>query len=103
MPLRLNTPCRNITRRSVMTKCVVSQFRNGHTVSQPRSTSQIAPMTPKTTLLAFGSHVVPLTTAQPNDAAALARIRTMTGQNSRFQCGWRCRTTCSSPASTLSG
>ena len=45
MPLRVSTPCRNITRRSVMTKCVVSQFRNGHTVSQPTSTSQTAPMT----------------------------------------------------------
>ena len=103
MPLRLSTPCRYITRRSVMTKWVVSQFRNGHSVSQPISTSQMAPMTQNTTCLAFASQVVPLTTAQPNDAAALARIRTTTGQNSRFQCGWRCRTTCSSPASTLSG
>ncbi len=86
-----------------MTKCVVSQFRNGHNVSQPMSTSQIAPITAKTTLLAVGSQLVLLTTAEPNDAAALARIRTMTGPISRFQCGWRCRTTCSSPASTLSG
>ena len=86
-----------------MTKWVVSQFRNGHNDNQPISTSQIAPITQYTTCLAFGSQVVPLTTAQPNDAAALDRIRTTTGQNSRFQCGWRCSTTCSSPASTLSG
>ncbi|CNN46207.1 Uncharacterised protein [Mycobacterium tuberculosis] len=46
MPLRVATPCRNITRRLVTTKLVVSQVRNGHSVSQPTITSQIAQMTP---------------------------------------------------------
>ncbi|CNW07461.1 Uncharacterised protein [Mycobacterium tuberculosis] len=45
IPLRVSTPCRNITRRLVTTKCVVSQLRNGHSVSQPTITNQIPQMT----------------------------------------------------------
>ena len=41
MPDRVSRPWRNITRRSVMTKCVVHQLRNGHTVSHPMITNQI--------------------------------------------------------------
>ena len=55
IPDRLNNPCRNITRRSVITKCVVHQVRNGHTVSHPTMTSQIASTTSWTTLLAVAS------------------------------------------------
>ncbi len=58
----------------MITKWVVSQFRNGHSVSQPMTISQIAPMTAKMTRLAVGSQLVLLTTAEPNDAAALATI-----------------------------
>ena len=58
MPVRVSSPCRNITRRSVITKCVVHQFRNGHTVSQPTSISQTAAITSCTTFLAVASQSV---------------------------------------------
>ncbi len=45
MPDRVSTPWRNITRRSVITKCVVSQVRNGQADSQPTTTSQTAAIT----------------------------------------------------------
>ena len=52
IPVRVSSPCRNITRRSVMTKCVVHQLKNGQTVSHPTTTSQMAPITSSTTFLA---------------------------------------------------
>jgi hypothetical protein len=52
MPARVITPCRNITRRSVITKCVVRQAMNGHTVSHPMTISQMTPMTSITMFLA---------------------------------------------------
>ncbi len=52
MPDRVITPCRNIARRSVMTKCVVHQFRNGHSVDHPTTTTQIARITPTMTFFA---------------------------------------------------
>ncbi len=53
IPLRVSRPWRNITRRSVITKCVVHQFRNGQIVSQPTRTSQITPITAKMIRLAL--------------------------------------------------
>ncbi len=52
IPDRVNSPWRNITRRSVMTKCVVHQFKNGHTVNHPTMTNQTAKMTSNTTFFA---------------------------------------------------
>ena len=85
-----------------MTKCVVSQLRNGHTVSQPTINSQTARITSSTTVLAVPQFCLS-TTAAPNAAAAVLMTSSSTGPISRFQCGWRCSTTCSSAASTLSG
>ncbi|OAT70771.1 hypothetical protein AWB85_05565 [Mycobacteroides immunogenum] len=86
-----------------MTKCVVSQFRNGHTLSQPTSTSQTTPMAIITTFFAVDCQSVLSTTAATKAATPVARISTSAGPISRFQCGWRCSTTCSSSASTFSG
>jgi hypothetical protein len=58
MPDLVSRPWRNITRRSVMTKCVVHQLRNGHTVSHPMITSQTAKMTSITTSRAVRSQLV---------------------------------------------
>jgi hypothetical protein len=49
-------------------------------------------------LLTFGSPY-----PAPNAAIAVTINRISTGPISRFQCGWRCSTTRSSPASTFSG
>jgi len=103
MPARVSTPWRNITRRSVMTKCVVHHMRNGHNVSQPTSTSQMAAITPLTTFLAVWLQSVWLTKPMPNAATPLATMSTSTAGMSRFQCGCRCSTTCSSTARTFSG
>lgn len=103
MPLRVISPCRNITRRSVITKCVVHQLRNGQIVSHPTRINQTAPMTTATTVLAVGSQSVLVTTAAPKAASAVASRSTRIGPISRFQCGCRCSTTCSSLARTLSG
>ena len=61
MPDRVSRPWRNITRRSVMTKCVVHQLRNGHTVSHPMITNQMTPMTMSTTRFALESQLRLLT------------------------------------------
>ena len=103
MPALVNNPCRNITLRSVMTKCVVRQFRNGHSTNHPTITSHTTPMTAITTFLAVAPQSVWLTTAAPNAASAVTSSRTRTGPINRFQCGCRCSTTRSSAARTLSG
>ncbi|KRQ25694.1 hypothetical protein BKG82_22290 [Mycobacteroides chelonae] len=86
-----------------MTKCVVSQFKNGHTLSQPTSTSQTTPIAIITTFFAVGCQSVLSTIAATKAATPVDRISTRAGPISRFQCGWRCNTTCSSSASTFSG
>ena len=58
MPLRVTSPWRNITRLSVITKCVVHQLKNGQIVNQPMATNQIAASTNCTTFLAVGSQSV---------------------------------------------
>ena len=60
-------------------------------------------MTQQHDVLGGGSQSVWLTNPAPNAASAVATNRTSTGPISRFQCGWRCSTTCSSAASTFSG
>ena len=103
MPARVSRPCRYITRRSVITKCVVFQARMGRRDNQMTSNSQTAPITPATTCRVRGSQSVRLTTAAPNDAAAVQINSASTGQTRRFQCGWRCNTTRSSVANTPFG
>jgi hypothetical protein len=61
MPVRVNKPWRNITRRSVITKCVVHHVKNGQRVNQQMVTSQIARITSETTVLAVCSHPSELT------------------------------------------
>ena len=85
-----------------MTKCVVSQLRNGQTVSQPTISSHTARITSCTTVLAVPQFCLS-TIAATNAATAVPMISSSTGPMSRFQCGWRCSTTRSSAASTLSG
>jgi len=69
-----------------MTKCVERQFRNGHTVSHPISTSQTTPMTANTTLVATAElQWAALTTAAPKVASAVASTSTRTGPINRFQ------------------
>ncbi|EPZ22567.1 Uncharacterised protein [Mycobacteroides abscessus subsp. abscessus] len=86
-----------------MTKWVVNQFRNGQRLSQPTSTSQTTPIAIITTFFAVDCQSVLSTIAATKAAIPVDRISTSAGPINRFQCGWRCSTTCSSSASTFSG
>ena len=68
-----------MTRRSVMTKCVVHQVRNGHTVSQPTTTSQMARITGETTVLALDAQPRVWIQAAANEASAVASSRIRIG------------------------
>ncbi len=56
MPALVGSPNRNITRRSVTTKCVVRHLRKGQSASHPTTTSQITAITDVTTVLNVESH-----------------------------------------------
>ena len=102
MPERVITPWRNITRLSVMTKCVVRQLTN-FTTNQAKAASHTTPAATPTTVAVESATVSPVDQSSPQAASAVTTRSTRPGPMSALMCGCLCTTTTSSSVSTSIG
>ena len=93
MPDRVMIPLRNITRRSVSTKCVVFQDISGRTKYQQKPMAQTAATAMSSTVCGVDRNPDDVMTPRSTPAAAVRSPNKRNGPSRHFQCGCRWRTT----------